>query len=242
VAALGVLAIVLAVWAAAAPHGARAGPHRVGPVDRSLADVPQFSFNTGCGWACLPAPSTSTHITTTDGLAALLGWGSVILVATGGLLCLVVILRALAPLVTRREEPDLGPAGAPGLEPGRVARVVTEGAAERLDALTTGTPEQGVMAAWVHLERSLQDAGVPLRMSRTSSEVSQDVLNRFVVDPDRVHMLAALYRDARWSGHRLTEDHRAAAASAYREIDSQLRSQLRSPVPRGTRAQDGVDA
>ena len=113
------------------------------------------------------------------------------------------------------------------------------GAAERLDALMTGTPAPGIIAAWAHLEGSLQDAGVPLPVSRTSSEVSLEVLSRFTVDPERVHTLAALFREARWSRHRFTEDDRAAAASAYRDLDADLRAQLRRPVPQGIRRQRG---
>ena len=104
----------------------------------------------------------------------------------------------------------------------------------RLESLSYGTPAQGIIAAWARLEATLRDVGVPLSASRTASEVCVEVLARFDVAPDALRTLADLYREARWSRHRLTEEDRARAAAAYRALDADLRAIVTartSPAP-----------
>ena len=108
-------------------------------------------------------------------------------------------------------------------------------ASQRLDALSVGTPAQGIIAAWTHLEATLHEAGVPLPPSRTSTEVSLDVLRRFSVDEATLRTLADLYREARWSRHPLTEDDRSRAAAAYGALDAALRAGM----PQGSRGTRG---
>ena len=57
------------------------------------------------------------------------------------------------------------------------------------------------------------------------------MLRRFSVDPDTLRTLAALYREARWSHHPLTEDDRARAAAAYRALDADVRAGMPQPSP-----------
>ena len=94
-----------------------------------------------------------------------------------------------------------------------LAAAVSADAPGRLDALSAGTPAEGIIAAWTRLEATLHAAGVSLPASRTSTEVSLDVLRRYSVDPATLQTLADLYREARWSRHPLTEDDRERAFS-----------------------------
>ena len=88
-----------------------------------------------------------------------------------------------------------------------------------------------MVAAWVHLEATLHDAGVTLSPSRTSTEVTLDALRRFDVDPDTLGTLADLYREARWSRHPLTEQDRARAEEAYRALEVDVRGSLQHEGP-----------
>jgi hypothetical protein len=111
---------------------------------------------------------------------------------------------------------------------------VSGDASERLDALSAGTPAEGIIAAWTHLEATLHETGLALPPSRTSTEVSLDVLRRFPVDETTLRTLADLYREARWSKHPLTEDDRSRAAAAYGALDAALRAGM-PQASRGSR-------
>ena len=126
-------------------------------------------------------------------------------------------------------------ADAPDLDLEALALAVSGDASQRLDALSVGTPAQGIIAAWTHLEATLHETGLPLPPSRTSTEVSLDVLRRFSVDEATLRTLADLYREARWSRHPLTEDDRSRAAAAYGALDAALRAGM----PQGTRGTRG---
>lgn len=220
VAALGVITLLTVVWAAAVPR-----PERVIPGLRTGIEVRHIGANdetvsgpeVDLGLRRVPGPWDQTG----DTLALVLGWATIILFGVGALVALVLLVRAF---VTAREDrtPEAGAAADLDLE--ALALAVTTDATQRLDALSAGTPAQGIVAAWAHLEATLHEAGVPLAASRTSTEVTLDVLQRFAVDPDALRALAGLYREARYSRHPLTEEDRARAAAAYRSLDAALRA------------------
>lgn len=234
VAALGAATILVVVWAAAIPRPARVIPglragrevRQIGAIDETT-DV-QNQLESGVGGAA--------GATTSDTVAWILGWGTVALVVIGAAACLAVLWRAWrgARALRTRQASD-----APDLDlealAVAVAVAVTSDASRRLSALSAGTPAEGIVAAWTHLEATLHAAGVPLAASRTSSEVSLDVLRRYAVDPATLDTLAGLYREARWSRHVLTEDDRGRAATAYRSLDADLRA----AAPETTRARRG---
>ena len=228
-AALGVLTLLFVVWAAAVPH-----PPRVIPLLRPGAEVKQVGANeplVGEERELELTPASGPGAETSDLVAAILGWATVLALVAVAVTALVLIVRGL---IAQRDPRTPDADDAPDLDLEALAMAVTTESSERLAALSAGTPAQGIVAAWSHLEATLHRAGVPLPASRTSTEVSVDVLRRFAVDPDTLATLAGLYREARWSRHPLTEDDRARAAAAYRALDADVRAA--TPAPGAPRA------
>jgi hypothetical protein len=218
VAALGVITLLVVVWAAAAPRPAKVIPglhegievNQQAPADDFISDAPTLDLKRVAG------PLEQVN----DGLASVLGWASVAALAVLAAFCLYVVLRnLLAQHEDRTPEVD----DATDLDLEALAVAVAADASDRLVALSAGTPAEGIIAAWAHLEATLHEAGVPLPRSRTSSEVSLDVLRRFAVDEHTLRTLAGLYREARWSQHPLSEEDRTRAATAYHALDAALR-------------------
>lgn len=232
VAAMGVLTLLFVVWAAAIPR-----PERVIPGLREGLEVRQVGANDelpGGGGDLEVTPSGQAGLAVGDTIGQVLGWAAVALVVLVAVLGLVIVLRALLA----RDHRTPAAADAPDLDLEAVAVAVSGDASDRLAALSAGTPAEGIVAAWSHLEATLREAGVPLPPSRTSSEVSLDVLRRYAVDPETLSTLAGLYREARWSHHPLTEADRARAAAAYRSLDADLRAEA-SSAPAAARAPRG---
>lgn len=219
VAALGATTLLVVVWAAAIPR-----PDRVIPIllpGRAVRQTDALEEPTEGGADIEVGASGGSDSTTSDTVAGILGWGAVALVVIGAAACLALLLRAW---VRAREPRTPEVSDAPDLDLDALAVAVTVDASQRLSALSAGTPAEGIVAAWTHLEATVHAAGVPLAASRTSSEVSLDVLRRHAVDPATLATLATLYREARWSRHALTEDDRGRAATAYRSLDADLRA------------------
>ncbi|HYN66281.1 MAG TPA: DUF4129 domain-containing protein [Ornithinibacter sp.] len=230
VAALGVITLLVVVWAAAAPRPARVIPglhpdavleQQAAPGGFSVYD-PDFKLNR------VPGPWNQTS----DGIALVLGWAVIGLLVAGAAFLVLVMVRAW---LAGREDRSTVADDAADLDLEALAVAVSTDASGRLIALSAGTPAEGIIAAWAHLEATIHEAGVPLSPSRTSTEVSLDVLRRFAVDETTLRTLAALYREARWSRHPLTEGDRTRAATAYRELDIALRAGM----PEGSRGERG---
>ena len=229
VAALGALTLLFVVWAAAVPR-----PERVITLLRTGPDVKQVGANDtffGPERELELQPASGPGAQTSDLLAAIVGWATVgVLVAVATVALVAIVRGIIASRDPRTPEAD----DAPDLDLEALAMAVTTESSERLAALSAGTPAEGIVAAWSHLEATLHGAGVPLPASRTSTEVSVDVLRRFAVDPETLATLAGLYREARYSRHPLTEGDRARAASAYRTLDADVRAAASaSRAPRG---------
>ncbi len=229
-AALGVLTLLAVVWAAAAPRPARVLPglHDDAVVQQQAVGDVVGGLDPDFGLKRVPGPWEQTS----DGVALVLGWATIVVLVAGAGFCLYLMVRA--GLAAREDRtPELG--SAPDLDLEALALAVSGDASQRLDALSAGTPAQGVVAAWAHLEATLHEAGLALPASRTSTEVSVDVLRRFPVDEGTLRTLADLYREARWSRHPLTEDDRSRAAAAYGALDLALRAGM----PQARRGQRG---
>jgi len=230
VAALGVLTLLVVVWAAGAPRPARviAGPHDDAILEQQAAADGLIGGEVDLGIKRIPGPWNQTS----DGLALVLGWATIAVLVLGAAFCVFVMVRSW--LAGREDRtPEVG--DAPDLDLEALALAVSSDTSQRLDALSVGTPAQGIIAAWNHLEATLYEAGLPLPPSRTSTEVSLDVLRRFSVDEATLRTLADLYREARWSRHPLTEDDRSRAAAAYGALDAALRAGM----PEGNRGTRG---
>ena len=171
---------------------------------------------------------------TSDLVGALLGWGTVLaLLLIAGAAGVLVVRALLAAWHERRQPPPPDQELLPDLD--AVALAVAGDFEGRIGALAEGTPAAGIIAAWVRLETTLHDVGLRLAPSRTSTEVSLDVLRQFAVDEGALRDLAGLYREARFSRHHLTEDDRARAEAAHRAIDADLRR----AAPTGTGGRRG---
>lgn len=146
------------------------------------------------------------------------------------LLALVVIVIAVVArlrlVVRRRRRLDATGLRGPPAVPLADEAVGEEAVAEALDtgvaALATGSPRNAVVAAWVALEKAAARAGVVGEPADTATDLVLRMLAAHPVDRATLERLAVLYREARFSGHELTERHRAEA----RECLERLRLQL----------------
>jgi hypothetical protein len=111
-----------------------------------------------------------------------------------------------------------------------LAREIADGAAAQRDLLSGGTPRNAIVEVWNRFETLAGNAGATRRPSETSSEFTLRVLSAVDADSSAVTRLAALYREARFSDHELTEEHRAAALSALAVIHAGLTAGRRAGV------------
>lgn len=111
--------------------------------------------------------------------------------------------------------------------------VVTEGIEARLATLARGSPRNAIVACWLDLEEAARLGGLPRQPAETSTEFTARVLSTYAVDTAAIRRLAALYREARFSTHPLTESHRHAALVALEQLHADLRQQASGAVSVG---------
>ncbi len=102
---------------------------------------------------------------------------------------------------------------------------------QQLSALRSGSPRNAIVACWWELERTCADTGLPRAAAETSTEFTARVLGRYVLQPHAVAALAALYREARFAAHVLTEAARDRAVTALEEIVAGLRGHSMGTAP-----------
>ncbi|HYH73482.1 MAG TPA: DUF4129 domain-containing protein [Nocardioides sp.] len=107
-------------------------------------------------------------------------------------------------------------------EPGRLVEAISEDASEQDDLLREGDPRNAIVAAWLRFEVQGDVAGVGRRSWETSSEYAIRILDLVSADSGAVNRLAGLYREARFSDHSITEEHRAEALAALTGIRRSL--------------------
>jgi uncharacterized protein DUF4129 len=153
------------------------------------------------------------------------------LIATGALLlfCIAVLL-GLRWLWLHRWHPPEQPEEVPfDVLPAQVAASISNDRAAQLEAVAEGAPRNGIVACWLRLQASVEEAGVPPRRSDTSAEFVQRVLRSLDLDPRAVATLAALYREARFSEHPVGEDARTAARAALESLHDDLAARRMTP-------------
>ena len=96
--------------------------------------------------------------------------------------------------------------------------MAADAAAQRQLLVETDSPRNAVVACWHRFESQAETAGVGRHQWETSSEYTMRVLDLVDAYEPAVSRLAALYREARFSEHELTERHRADALAALDEI------------------------
>jgi hypothetical protein len=117
----------------------------------------------------------------------------------------------------RRGEEDLGFAVVE--PPEAMAREMLADAAEQRRVLVDdGSPRNAVVACWHRFETQGAAAGLERRTWETSSEYTLRVLDLVEAHEPAVVRLAALYREARFSEHDLTEEDRRVALEALDAI------------------------
>lgn len=103
-----------------------------------------------------------------------------------------------------------------------VAAIVVDEASAQRAALLGGTPRNAIARCWLRLERDVAAAGLPRDPADTSVEFTARVLANYTVDPEAIHELAALYREARFSRHPLDESSRRSALGALDRLHQAL--------------------
>jgi hypothetical protein len=113
-----------------------------------------------------------------------------------------------------------------------VAAAIEEDAAEQREQLEAGEPRNAIVACWRRFEQQAARADVVRRPWQTSSEFVLGVLGSVGADEGAVLELATLFREARFSDHPITEQHRDRALAALAAIHGSLgTSQLASRRP-----------
>lgn len=161
-----------------------------------------------------------------DGFRLTLPGVFAVLLLLAAVVLAVAILARLKLVLRRRRRLDpgglRGSAGSllegEGPEEEELARVLQA----RISTIGEGSPRNAIVAAWIALEQVAEGAGVPHLPPDTSTDFALRTLSTHAVDRDALHELAALYREARFSTHELTETHRSQA----RECLDRLRLQL----------------
>ncbi len=90
--------------------------------------------------------------------------------------------------------------------------------------LGEGSPRNAIVAAWVRLEQAVESERFPHRPEETPTELVERVLSSYQLDGEAIRRLAALYREARFSAHPVTEAHRVEATACLRRLLATLGS------------------
>ena len=111
-----------------------------------------------------------------------------------------------------------------------VAEVIEEDAADqRAELAEEGEPRNAIVACWHRFEQQAVRGGVERRSWQTTAEFVLGALDLVAADRGAVGRLADLYREARFSDHPMTDEHRRAALEA---LDTIHRSLGRTTVAR----------
>ena len=103
-----------------------------------------------------------------------------------------------------------------------VVAAIEEDAAEQRGLLEVGEPRNAIVACWRRFEQQAANANVHRRPWQTSSEFVLGVLEHIGADEGAVLELAGLFREARFSDHPMTEEHRDRAMAALAVIHASL--------------------
>lgn len=106
--------------------------------------------------------------------------------------------------------------------PDQLAEEIARGAEAQRELLLTGTPRNGIVAAWDRFEMQAANVGLGRLQWETSTEFTLRVLEAVHADGQAVSTLAGLYHEARFSTHELDEHRRDAALTALGEIHDSL--------------------
>ena len=222
------LLLVLVTWAASI------GPDRVvsgGHVERIRPDEPSFSNNTAKPKDPLAEAREQKRGEPPGWLA---GIAFAVEILTVGVLLFLMgrllrklreLWRARTPRGRRGRAEDvqfevLGSAA-------QVTEVMSEDADEQRTLLAIGgEPRNAIVECWDRFEQQAVRAGVERRPWQTTAEFVLEVLDLVGADRGAVAGLADLYREARFSDHPMTDEHRRRALGALDVIHDSLRQRV----------------
>lgn len=107
-------------------------------------------------------------------------------------------------------------------EPEVLAEAIQRDAAEQRRLLLGGSPRNGIVGCWHRFEVQAAEVGLARQEWETSSEFTLRMLDLVGADAHEVALLAALYREARFSEHPVDEDARARALAALDAVHAGL--------------------
>ena len=192
-------------------------------------------FTTGSGSFTAEAPVTTTapdaQLSTATVESApwkvppVIGWSLVAVFLVGTAVLAVVVLRYAwrhRPRLRWSRRPRPRVVDFDVLD--EVAAAITADSEAQHSALRSGTPRNTIVECWLRLEAAVVAAGVPREPADTSSDLVQRVLSTRRIEPAAIATLAALYREARFSDHPMTEDARRRAIDALDVVHEGLRT------------------
>ena len=106
--------------------------------------------------------------------------------------------------------------------PDQLAEEMGRDAQWQRELLLTGTPRNGIVAAWDRFELQAANVGLGRLQWETPTEFTLRVLDAVHADQPAVSTLAGLYHEARFSSHELSEERRAVALAALGDIHDSL--------------------
>lgn len=227
VVAAGALGGLLLLWVTAAPPARWIGPPGTARLDSVLGplilwlrgSLPQQEPQN------VPRPGRPAPHHQLGGWVDVAATVATVLLLLAATVAVVLLLRRFLPVLLawwaarRRRAAALAPV--PDEED--VADVVVADAGGQLAALEQGLPRNAIVACWMRLEDAAARVGLPRRESETSAEFTRRVIGTHLVGTTAIERLAALYREARFSHHPMTEADRDTARAALETLHQGLR-------------------
>ncbi len=164
-------------------------------------------------------------------------WSSLGLVVPSLLLLAVIgLLVALVPRLPswRRGRPRRAPGPPAEPAPDDLARRVSDTLGATLSGLSGGHIRDAVLLCWHRLEQAVDSAGLRRVPADTSSELVERLLATLPLSEQPLRRLAALYREARFSSHPISEQTVTQARADLARLRSELDGAgARKPAGRG---------
>lgn len=158
----------------------------------------------------------------------------------GAVVGLATFIRYLLMVLRLRwgsgADPARAPPGSADFAPPALAAELAGTVDEVLRRIDAGVPRDAIVACWVRLEETAARAGLARTASETATELTERLLRHYEVDPTALRRLAGLYREARFSEHRMTDGDRAAARAALQRVGADLLASARRAATDADRA------
>jgi hypothetical protein len=145
----------------------------------------------------------------------------------GLILLVILVVPRLHRTKRRTMRHEAADSPAPDVGEPELADQVSSTFDAALARLLRGEREAAIIACWLRLERLVEAAGFPRAQSETSTELVRRLSAVLSLSERPLSELAALYREARFSNHRMSEQALAEAKQAL----GQLRAEVGLALP-----------